>query len=365
MKLHMYSLFDTRFLTDCGFYLLLFLALFIGLKIIEKILSRPEFSNTIIDYNLFRKAAKPIYYLILFLLLLKINDEIVYETKNKNQIENIIIKKTPQIRSILIIIFVTISIFSFIQNLQKNYIVANRGKDVDLYAIDIFAKLSSLILFSIAGLAIMQKIGIGLGALATLGGASGVIIGFMVKDFFSNISGLLSIYFDKPFIIGDEITIFDRSFTITNGVVEEIGLRLTAIRTINNKSLVYIPNSIFNTNIIENNSRITNKLFERNLKISFDGDMKKINCAINHLIKKIHNFDFIDHNQKILIKISDMDEDFVYLNIRIFFIGMNAENFTLKSNSLMEMIMNSFKENDLCLISKDEKFIVIKNEDHE
>ena len=87
----------------------------------------------------------------------------------------------------------------------------------------------------------MNKLMAAGGVLAVVGGlASQEALGSMV-------SGLMILAF-KPFVIGDVVRCVDNNIT---GVVEEITLRHTAIRTYENKRLI-IPNSVMNSSIIEN-----------------------------------------------------------------------------------------------------------------
>ncbi len=74
--------------------------------------------------------------------------------------------------------------------------------------------------------------------------------GFACKFF-----GSLMIYLDRPFSIGDWVRSPDREI---EGTVEDIGWRLTKIRTFDKRPL-YIPNAMFNTVILENPSRMTNR----------------------------------------------------------------------------------------------------------
>ena len=258
------------FIIECGFFVLLLLILSTSLYLSCKIFSRQRFANKIIDYKLLKKTSKPVFLLIYFLLSIKLIGRIIYFATENENIKTFLIEYAQQIRSLTTIIFLTIAGYIFIKNIKRNYIDIHKTdyhKKLDPYLIDLLSKIAFLTLFSISGLAIMQKLGVGFGALATLGGASGVIIGFATKDFFGNIVGLISIYLDKPFIIGDEITIFNNSGgVVANGVVEEINMRLTLIRTIKNKSIVFVPNSIFMNNILENNSRRSHRLFEESFK---------------------------------------------------------------------------------------------------
>jgi len=82
-------------------------------------------------------------------------------------------------------------------------------------------------------------------------GILAVIIGIASQEAAGSIiSGALLLLF-KPFQVGDTIRYVANN---TTGVVEEIGLRHTVIRTMENKRLI-IPNSIINSNMIENASR--------------------------------------------------------------------------------------------------------------
>ena len=71
-------------------------------------------------------------------------------------------------------------------------------------------------------------------------GLFGAAIGFGLKDLFSDIVGGVVIIFEKPYQIGDKVTIGDKS-----GEVKDIGIRSTRIQT-SADELVSVPNfSIF------------------------------------------------------------------------------------------------------------------------
>ena len=63
----------------------------------------------------------------------------------------------------------------------------------------------------------------------------------------SIVSGMMILAF-KPFVIGDVVRCVDNDIS---GVVEEITLHHTAIRTYENKRVI-VPNSVMNNSIIEN-----------------------------------------------------------------------------------------------------------------
>ncbi|MBT5022731.1 mechanosensitive ion channel family protein [Candidatus Woesearchaeota archaeon] len=68
-------------------------------------------------------------------------------------------------------------------------------------------------------------------------GIAGIAIGFAIKDSLANIFGGISLLFDKAFQVGDMIELESG----IKGVVDDIGIRSTRVRTFNNE-LMIIPN---------------------------------------------------------------------------------------------------------------------------
>jgi small-conductance mechanosensitive channel len=84
-----------------------------------------------------------------------------------------------------------------------------------------------------------QFIGINLTGLAVVLGFLSVGIGFGLQNVTSNfISGLI-ILFERPIKVGDRITVGE-----TEGDVENIHIRSTTIRSLNNISII-VPNSVY------------------------------------------------------------------------------------------------------------------------
>lgn len=106
------------------------------------------------------------------------------------------------------------------------------------------------------------------GVLAFAGGSS-ITIGFAAKELLANIFGGLLLFIDRPFVIGDWISIPEKKL---EGVVEEIGWRLTCLKTFD-KRPVYIPNALFLTALVENPSRMTHRRLIHTVGVRYeDGD---------------------------------------------------------------------------------------------
>lgn len=88
-------------------------------------------------------------------------------------------------------------------------------------------------------------------ALSVILASSGLLVavlGFAAQESLSNIINGLFISVFKPFEIGDRVTLTGKNIT---GIIEDITLRHTVIKTIMNTRLI-IPNSVMNKEIIDN-----------------------------------------------------------------------------------------------------------------
>lgn len=102
-------------------------------------------------------------------------------------------------------------------------------------------------------------------------GILAVIIGFASQHAFSNIVSGIFITIFKPFRVGDRITLG----VDLRGIVEDINLRHTIIRTFENKRVI-IPNSVISDERIENASIEDEKICKYiNFGISYDSNIDK------------------------------------------------------------------------------------------
>src|SRR6202008_3562217 len=118
------------------------------------------------------------------------------------------------------------------------------------------------VLIFVAGvLAVLGSLGFNMStALAGLG-IGGLAIGFGAQKTIENLFGGVSVLGDEVFRVGDVCRFGDRT-----GVVEDIGLRSTRIRT-EERTLLAIPNGTVATINLENFSRRDKILFKTNLSL--------------------------------------------------------------------------------------------------
>ncbi|MFB6298033.1 MAG: mechanosensitive ion channel family protein [Salinirussus sp.] len=127
------------------------------------------------------------------------------------------------------------------------------GRVLDARGLDVHAKrpLQKLTRIGIVFAAVAVAFGLAgygdfLGALATIAAAATLAIGFAMQDVIKNFVAGVFIFTDRPFRIGDWIEWDGHS-----GVVQDISLRVTRVRTFDNE-LLTVPNSQLTDSVIKN-----------------------------------------------------------------------------------------------------------------
>jgi MscS family membrane protein len=134
--------------------------------------------------------------------------------------------------------------------------------------------ISKLIIVVVGFLLIIQNLGGEVGSLLAGLGIGGVAIALAAKDTISNLFGSIVIFVDRPFQVGDWVEIAEHE-----GTVEEVGLRVTRIRTFAN-SLITVPNSQLTTNAINNWSRMQKRRIKLTLGVTYDSSAEQVQAGV-------------------------------------------------------------------------------------
>ena len=152
----------------------------------------------------------------------------------------------------------------------------------DRATISAVARLSRIVLWVVAGIMILQSLGVSVSGLLAFGGVGGIAVGFAARDLLANFLGGLSIFLDRPFAVGDWIRSPDREI---EGTVEDVGWRVTRIRTFDQRPL-YVPNAVFSTVALENPSRMLNRRIYETIGIRYDdaGAMEQVVAEVKEML---------------------------------------------------------------------------------
>jgi len=179
---------------------------------------------------------------------------------------------------------------------------AGTESTIDDMLVPIVGKTLRLFIIVIGGIIIVQNLtGLKIGPLLASLGIGGLAVALAAKDSIANFFGTLTILFDKPFQVGQRITI-DKY----DGTVENVGFRSTRIRTLTGH-LVTIPNEKLVNSSLENIGERPYIRWLTNIGITYDTPPDKVEKAVQIIRNILENHE-------------GMKEDFPP---RVFFNGFN------------------------------------------
>ena len=146
------------------------------------------------------------------------------------------------------------------------------------FAIDI-AKVISIVLGLVMILGDVFEVNIT--ALVTGLGIGGVAFALASKESLENLLGSFTIFFDKPFTVGDIVTLGG-----VTGVVEKVGFRSTRIRTFD-KSIVTVPNKNIISTELDNLGARPVRRVKFNIGLTYDTSVENIKNIVNDIQKLI------------------------------------------------------------------------------
>ncbi|MBW2555591.1 MAG: mechanosensitive ion channel family protein [Deltaproteobacteria bacterium] len=155
---------------------------------------------------------------------------------------------------------------------------------LDDMLVPIVGKTLRLFIVVIGGIIVVQNLtGLKIGPLLASLGIGGLAVALAAKDSIANFFGTITILFDKPFQVGQRITI-DRY----DGIVENVGFRSTRIRTLTGH-LVTIPNEKLVNSSLENIGERPYIRWLTNIGITYDTPPDKVEKAVQILEKTLEN----------------------------------------------------------------------------
>tara|TARA_B110000444_G_scaffold230594_1_gene237947 strand:- start:1205 stop:2314 length:1110 start_codon:yes stop_codon:yes gene_type:complete len=184
----------------------------------------------------------------------------------------------------------------------EEFVVRDRqlaDSSTDVATVLAVSKLLRITVWVVMTLILLQNLGISISGLLAFGGIGGIAVGFAAKDLLANFFGSLTIFLDRPFTVGDWIRSPDQEI---EGTVEDIGWRLTRIRTFDQRPL-YVPNAIFTSISVENPSRMLNRRIFETIGIRYQ-DKAKLSLIIRGVKKMLEEHPEIDINKTLIVNLN-------------------------------------------------------------
>ena len=195
----------------------------------------------------------------------------------------------------------------FVSKLKAKFINPDNSATL-AHVFPILERVIKTLIFFFITASFLQSQGYSLTSLIAGFGITGLAVGFAAQQTIASMFGTLAILTDKVFKIGDYIRVNN-----IEGTVENITLHSTKVRTLDN-FMVTIPNSIIDSNIVENISRAKKRKIQAIFGITYDTSEEKIQRAIaiiKSVMKSRH-----DVTQDFRVNLDTLDSSSI--NIKLF-----------------------------------------------
>ena len=248
----------------------------------------------------------------------------------------IVVNTITPVKFFIFIVFLCWFALRLVSNVEANYIADRtaRNLEIDHTKIDVTGKVSRIFIVVLGVLTSMQTFGVSITALVAVGGVGGIAVSFAAKELIANFFGGLMIYIQKPFTVGDTITSPDKDI---EGTVEQISWGQTVIRRFDSRPL-YVPNALFTTIIVRNNTQQTNRRISEYVGVRYD-DAAQVQQIVNDIREMLYKHPGIDQDNLIMVNF----DRFAASSLDIFFYCFTrtvvwSEYHAVKENVLLRII---------------------------
>ncbi|WP_018259045.1 mechanosensitive ion channel family protein [Halomicrobium katesii] len=214
---------------------------------------------------------------------------------------------------------------------------ALKARDLDAHARKPLKKIVSIAVVFV-GISVAfgaAQFGSFLQSLATIAAAATLAIGFAMQDVLSNFVAGIFIFTDKPFRIGDWIEWDGHA-----GVVEDISLRVTRVRTFDNE-LLTVPNSQLTDGVIKNPVAKEQLRLKFVFGIGYDDD---IDSATEIILDEADEHEGILADPEPSVRLIELGDSSVGLQSRIWIANPSRADFVKIRGEYVKAVKQRFDE---------------------
>ena len=193
------------------------------------------------------------------------------------------------------------------------------------------------VIFGVGVLAVLGNLGFNMStALAGLG-IGGLAIGFGAQKTIENLFGGVSVLGDEVFLVGDVCRFGDRT-----GVVEDIGLRSTRIRT-EERTLLAIPNGTVATINLENLSRRDKILFKTTLGLRAESKPDHVRFVLAEIRRLLYSHPKVE-TKTVRVRLTDIAGPSLSVELMSYILTRDFNEFAAIREDLLLRIMDVMED---------------------
>jgi small-conductance mechanosensitive channel len=235
-----------------------------------------------------------------------------------------------------------IIVFILLYIVGKAFVMPLLDRTLDRRGLDTHAKkpITKVAFFIVVFIALAVAFGAAgrgniLTSLATIAAAATLAVGFAMQDVLKNFVAGVFIFTEKPFRIGDWIEFDDQS-----GVVEDISLRVTRLRTFDNE-LLTVPNSQLTDNVVKNPVDADKLRLKFVFGIGYDDDIEQ---ATDVILEEARAHDGIMDDPEPSVRLTELGDSSVGLQSRIWISNPSRADFVKTRAEYVQNVKQRFDE---------------------
>jgi len=172
-------------------------------------------------------------------------------------------------------------------------------------------------------------------SLATIAAAATLAIGFAMQDVVKNFVAGVFIYTDEPFRVDDWV-----EWDGNSGIVEDISLRVTRVRTFDNE-LLTVPNSNLTDGVIKN-PVAKDKLRQQFLfGVGYDDDIDE---ATEIIVEEAEAHENILDDPGVTVRLTELGDSYVGLKSRFWIANPSRSDFVKTRSEYVQSVKERFDE---------------------
>ncbi|HRW12378.1 MAG TPA: mechanosensitive ion channel [Syntrophomonas sp.] len=218
---------------------------------------------------------------------------------------------------------------------QSNKLLSKKSYDPMLegFALSIL----KFLLYFVLIMAILQTFGVQTTSFIAVLGAASLAIGLALQGNLTNFASGALLVTLKPFKVNDFVEIGGEA-----GVIAEIGIFHTVIKTVDNKKVI-IPNGSVTSGVITNYSAYSERRVDLTIGVDYNAKIDHVKATIE---KAIVASDKILSDKPIFVRLAEMADSSLNFSVRVW---TRSENYWDVYFDLMENIKNKLDEESISI----------------
>jgi MscS family membrane protein len=216
------------------------------------------------------------------------------------------------------------------------------AQEIDAHLVRIAFRLLTLAALVVIVIVTADKLGIPLTPVLAGLGVGGIAVALAAQNTIENLIGGFTLFMDRPVRVGDFCRFGDRV-----GTIEEIGLRSTLVRTLDD-TVIAIPNAAFSKMQLENVSRQTRNWYHPRLQLEKTTSADQVRFVLIEVRRMLYSHPRVDP-ESARIRFAEFGPSSLDLDVFAYIAVTDSREYLAIAEDLNLRIMEILARGGLCL----------------